>query len=313
MNYYDEQLKQLQAQMAAKKRLEAILKDLHSQQEELATKVAELESKKLAEQSDVERLEGRSLATFFYQVVGKMDDKLTKEKREAYEASVKYDVAYKELQAVEEDIRFQERELKKVCNSEQQYKAVMKAKTEAVKAADIPTAIEILKLEEHMEQLENRKKEIEEAVLAGQEAARVADSILESLSSAEGWGTWDMFGGGLVADIAKHGHLDEAQSKVEELQEALRHFKTELADIEIQADMQVAIDGFLRFADYFFDGLFADWAVMDSIHESQTQVQKTRGQIQEVLDKLSAMRSALEKEQRGNKTQMEQIVLQVSL
>jgi len=35
--------------------------------------------------------------------------------------------------------------------------------------------------------------------------------------------------------------------------------------------MQVNVDGFLRFADYFFDGLFADWAVLDRINQSQEQ------------------------------------------
>ena len=50
--------------------------------------------------------------------------------------------------------------------------------------------------------------------------------------------------------------------------------------------MQVSIDGFLRFADYFFDGLFADWAVGDKISESQPSVQKVKGQIRSALSKL---------------------------
>ncbi len=57
---------------------------------------------------------------------------------------------------------------------------------------------------------------------------------------------------------------------------------TELADVTIHADMQVNIDGFLRFADYFFDGLFANWAVLDQIGHSQTQVQSTRNQTENV-------------------------------
>ena len=55
-----------------------------SQRTQLAEKTAELERTKLAEQADVDRLEGRSLAAFFYGVVGKMDEKLTQERAEAY-------------------------------------------------------------------------------------------------------------------------------------------------------------------------------------------------------------------------------------
>ena len=242
-----------------------------------------------------------------------MDDKLTKEKQEAYEASVKYDVAYRELKAVEEDIQFRERELEKVSNSELQYRSVLKAKQEAMKKANISEAVEILKLEELIAQQENQKQEISEAVRAGQEAEKLTDSILESLSDAEGWGTWDMLGGGLLADVAKYGYLDDAQEKVEELQEALRCFKTELADIDIQADMQIAGDDFLRFADYFFDNLFTDWAVMDSIHESQRRVQKTREQIQDVLGKLSVIKGNLEKEMSDTYGALEEIVKQTAL
>lgn len=313
MNYYDEQLKQLQTQMAEKKRLEAVLTELRSQYKDLSVKVKELESKKLVEQADVEKLEGRSLAAFFYNVVGKMDEKLTKEKQEAYEASVKYDVACRELKAVEEDIQFRERELEKVKNSELQYRSVLKAKQEAMKEADISEAVEIVKLEELIAQQENQKQEISEAVRAGQEAEKLTDSILDSLSGAEDWGTWDMLGGGLIADVAKYEHLDDAQAKVEDLQEALRCFKTELADIDIQADMQIAVDDFLRFADYFFDNLFTDWAVMDSIHESQNQVQKTQEQIQEVLGKLSVMKDNLEKEMSDTYGAIEEIVKQAAL
>uniref|UniRef100_UPI0040572F2D hypothetical protein n=1 Tax=Acetatifactor sp. TaxID=1872090 RepID=UPI0040572F2D len=73
---------------------------MHKQQKDLTAKVTELEKRKQKEQTDVERLECGSLAAFFYNVIGKMDDKLTKEKQEAYEAAVKYDVAYRELQSV---------------------------------------------------------------------------------------------------------------------------------------------------------------------------------------------------------------------
>ena len=124
----------------------------------------------------------------------------------------------------------------------------------------------------------------------------MADGILRSLESAEGWATWDLFGGGLVADLVKHGHLDEAQAAVEDLQIQLGRFRTELADVTIQADVQVSIDGFLRFADYFFDGLFADWAVLDQIVRSQEQVRQTWTQIDGVLTRLEALRQAAERE-----------------
>lgn len=308
MRQYDEELRELQLQAAVKNRLEAILKELRGQQQDLQARVDELAVAKAKEQLDVDRLERRSLANYFYQVVGKLDDKLTKEKREAYEATVKCDAAYGQLQAVEAELRAKEAEYGRVRRSEERYQEVLKAKQEAVKLSGIPEAFQIFRLEAQITSLGAQLKELDEAISAGRSADGIADSILESLSSAEGWGTWDLLGGGLIADMAKHGHLDEAQSQVERLQGALRRFKTELADVEIVADLRVNIEGFLRFADYFFDGLFADWSVMNRISEAQGQVRNVKNQIGSLLHKLNAASSSVKREQEQAKSQLQELV-----
>ena len=119
---------------------------------------------------------------------------------------------------------------------------------------------------------------------------------------------WDWF-----FDLAKHSHLDDAQEAIERLQSQLRRFKTELADVTIQADMQVNVDGFLRFADYFFDGLFADWAVLDRISQSQSQVQSTRDQIKGVLSRLDSMVNAVEQEQTQINAKMDTLIREAQL
>lgn len=313
MRHYDEELRELQIQAATKNRLESVLKELRNQKSMLEASVEELCERKSKEQLDVDRLERRSLANYFYQVVGKLDDKLTKEKQEAYEAAVKYDAAYSELQAVETDIRAKDLEYGKVRRSNERYQEVLKEKQEAVKLSGVPEAAEILRLEAQITSLDVQMKELEEAISAGKRAAQIADGILESLSSAEGWGTWDLFGGGLIADLAKHSHLDEAQGQVESLQDALRRFKTELADVEIIADMQVNIEGFLRFADYFFDGLFADWSVLNRIGDAQEQVGRVKNQISTVLNKLNGASSSVKTEQAKVTSQLQELVKKAAL
>ena len=93
----------------------------------------------------------------------------------------------------------------------------------------------------------------------------------------------------------------------------LRRFKTELADVTIRAEMQVNIDGFLRFADYFFDGLFADWAVLDKIEESQSEVKNVIKQIQAVLDKLASMLTNAERDQATAQTKLDELIVNAAL
>lgn len=313
MRHYDEELRELQMQEASKNRLETMIKELQKQKSVLESRVEEFSRQKDKEKLDVERLERRSLANYFYQVVGKLDEKLTKEKQEAYEASVKYDAAYNELQVIKADLRAKELEYGKVCRSGERYQQVLKEKQEAVKLSGNPEAAEIFRLEAQITSLEVQARELEEAILAGQQAEKIADGILDSLSAAEGWGTWDILGGGLIADAAKHSHLDEAQNQVERLQGALRRFKTELTDVEIIADMQVNIDGFLRFADYFFDGLFADWSVMNRISEAQGQVKNVKSQISSLLSKLNRACVSVKAEQTAAKSRLQESVEKAAL
>lgn len=310
MTYYDEKLKALQEKISRSRQLTSMLKELRSQRDTIAARVRELEAIKVDEQADVDRLEGRSLASFFYNVIGKMDERLNKEREEAYAARVKYDAAARELEAIDGDIQRCESELSGLRGCEREYEAILQEKANAVKSAGGARAEEILKLEERHAYLESQKKELREAISAGNSARSTAESVLSSLDSAEGWGTWDLLGGGLLADMAKHSHLDEAQGAIERLQSQLRRFKTELADVTIHADMQVNVDGFLRFADYFFDGLFADWAVMDKISQSQSQVQSTKNQIDSVLSRLNSMMSAAEREQAQTKSKLDALVLE---
>lgn len=82
----------------------------------------------------------------------------------------------------------------------------------AVKAAGGTTAEKILELEERQGYLMSQKQELQEAWDAGKAALSCTDHILSQLDSAEGWGTWDLVGGGLITDLVKHSHLDEAQA-----------------------------------------------------------------------------------------------------
>lgn len=313
MNHYDEQLRELQAQCTRKKKLEASAAELRTQRDTYRLRAQELEQSFQQEQADVDRLEGRSLSAFFYNVIGKMDEKLTQEKQEAYAARVKYDAAARELAGIEEDLHRCEAELESLQGCESRYEAVLKEKIQAVKKAGGDVAEQILKLEERTAYLESQKRELEETVSAGRAALTTADQIAGSLDSAEGWGTWDLFGGGLISDLAKHSHLDDAQASVEFLQSQLRRFKTELSDVTISADFQVNIDGFLRVADYLFDGIFADWTVLDQIHQSQAQIQNTRSQICNVLDYLHALMDQAAAEQADLRHELEELVNRVPM
>ena len=303
-------LYELHQKVALKPSLEAKLRELQNQRREFDREVISLRVVFRQEQEDVEKLEGRSLANYFFQVVGKLDEKLDQERKEAYAAKVKLDAAELELAGIESDISEIQGQLHEIRVAEAQYKDELERKRATLRASGTATGDQIIELEQRIAAMEAQKREIREAISAGYSASGTADRILSELNSADGRNTWDMFGGGgIITHMAKHSHLDSAQDLASELQSKFRRFKTELADIQITANMQVNVDGFLRFADYFFDGLFADWAVGDRINQSMNSVSSTKSQISRTLDKLSSMEKAADSEIARLKLELEELVV----
>lgn len=289
MSYYDDKLRTLREQIERQRHLNTVLNDLLSQRDDLSAKVRQLDEIRLKEESDVKDLEGKSLKKFYYNVVGKLDEQLTKERREAYEASVKYENAKRELDYVIGRIEECQKELHGLNGCQEEYAKILEEKAKAIKAGGNESAKRIKELEEAVIRLNSQLKELGEAITAGNQALETARYISDELDSAKDLSTLDIFTDSFLVDMAKHSRLDDAQWQMQNLQVQLRRFKTELADVKISAEMSISIDGFLRFADYFFDGLISDWMVRDRIEQSRGQITDTITKISSVLNRLGSM------------------------
>lgn len=311
MNYYDEELQRLQQEMMEKERADAKLADLYIQQNELEKKAADLKKIMEDEQEDVDRLNRKSLTAFLYRASGKMGEKLSKEEKEAFAAAVKYDAAAKELQAVEEDIAYYEKQASGLPDCKIQYERMLEAKKEEIKESGNIEAGKILEMERQIAAIENRRKEVKEAISAGERARSIAEETLEGLQSAKNWGMVDLIGGGIMSDVIKYDKLKSVKDRTSALQMALRTFRTELSDVSsrIEGSLQVEVGEFLHFADYFFDGIFTDWMVYDKIKVSKERAEQTYSQIQGILEQLRKMQEQLHTEEEQKRRELEQIVL----
>ena len=308
---FNEQL--FRQEIAKKESLNKKLNQLQIQREELERHTEQLKKIMYNEQADVDSLEHINLKSVFYSLIGKKQDRLDKEKLEAYNAKLKYDSALYELEVLEQDIKNIKLKLCEISDYEYKYAEFLNEKIQKIKLSGSAESLQIIKLEEQIANKKNDKKEIQEAILAGQKALSSANNVLSSLDSAENWGTFDLFGGGMIADMVKHNHLDDAQNKVEKLQSDLRRFKTELTDVNINADMKVNIDGFLRFADYFFDNFFTDWAVLDKINASQKNIKNIKKQIEDVIFRLNNMESEIDIKIKSLEAEKKQFIVSIKL
>ena len=96
----------------------------------------------------------------------------------------------------------------------------------------------------------------------------------------------DLLGGGLITNLIKHNRMDGAMQEVEQTQPLLRQLSKELNELSLPEDIGLDIGGFAVFADFFFDGLFADLYVQSKIRAFQHRLEETLSTLARVDDAL---------------------------
>lgn len=283
------QLEEAQQGIFHLQKIDSMLKHLRREQYSLEEKVVELKKKLDKENLDVQKLEKKSLSLLFYSVLGNIQERADKERQEALAAKLSYEQAVRDLEEVKSEIFRLYSQRDQYADSQQRYDSLYAQKKEMLLDSGSETAEAILAASNQVAQGKNRIKEIREAYGAGQDVINCLDNALSSLGSAKNWGVWDVMGGGLLADLAKHSHIDDAKAQAQRAQTLLRRFNAELADVHISGHFSFETGGFAKFADFFFDGLIADFVMQSRINNSRESIGRVRGQVQSVLSKLREM------------------------
>ncbi len=277
-------LEKREAAQSLGRRLATAERELRSQQERLAGLRVRVE----LEGADVKALEGLSLAALFHAVLGDKKERLKKEQQEFLAEKLKYDECEEGVRALEERVAGLREEREALGDPEGEYEVALAEKERAVATSGGAKAAALGSLTEQLVQNRSAIQELEEALSAGDCARRALKETAQSLSSARGWGTFDLLGGGLIATAVKHSHIDAAKRSAHRAQQELRRFQSELADVERVngSGLQVEVGGFATFADYFFDGLIADWVVQSRVAKSAEQVERVLNSLRGTLTRL---------------------------
>lgn len=136
----------------------------------------------------------------------------------------------------------------------------------------------------------NPEKERLEAIAAGEKALNSLRDAQYHLGGARLWGIVDLFGGGGLSGLLKHSDIRKASRSLEEARADLRAFQRELRDVTSLGGLQIDVGGFLTFADFFFDGVIADYLVQSKIVRARKQVMEAIEQVEKILDSLRRIR-----------------------
>ena len=139
--------------------------------------------------------------------------------------------------------------------------------------------------------MQDRKKEIDEAIEAGRKALQALDEAAEKLGSAKRWGIWDIVGGGRVSSLVKHSRIDDARELLQQARNELEFFSDELDDIqENLPEFDLEISDLVSTFDIVFDNVFADILVQEKVEATAREVDKTRIRVKDAVDRLCELR-----------------------
>ncbi len=242
------------------------IKDVRSTLEDLEFELVE-------EERDVARLEG-GLSAVLARMLGNREERLERERAEAAVARERVDGHRARLAQLEVDAAAAVAELAVLDPASREYARLLAEKEQQLIRSGDPRARELADLGAALDRLSADVRECEEACQAGQGAHEALGVVLRFLDSARNASTFDVFGGGPLADAYEHDKLTSADKAAWHAQRALDVFARELADTGIAARPVMPKVDTRWFVDAFFDNIISDVLKHQRIEKTRAEVKK---------------------------------------
>ncbi len=248
------------------------------------------------EEGDVVKLEGMSFSSIFLSIIGKKEDRLDIEREEFMAAKLRYEENLDLIRELEEKIGLIDKELQGYGDIEGEYNTLVKEKERLLIEQGGEDGRNLRESLDRINELKLSIKEVGEAISAGEVANKALDEMKKHLDSAKNWGVWDIIGGGLISNVAKHSAIEDANKAAHDFKYVLKDFEKELSDVSEFSQIEVDISGFTTFADFFFDGFFVDFFVQSKINDSISKVDNVYSKINGIISDLKSNLSQMEME-----------------
>ena len=192
----NEEIYLVKEELRAKEKLESLRKIAQDEYNKSIQMLEELKDRLNKEKKDVAKLEGTSLSSFFFSIIGKKDEKLDKEMKEYLAAKMKYDEHLVTINELKNLINKYDEELRRYEGIEERHKKLINEKQRLLINEDSSEGRNLRQLLGRLNELRLDIKEIKEAVNAGRNAYDALLEMEKALDSAKGWRVWDLLGGG---------------------------------------------------------------------------------------------------------------------
>jgi DNA repair exonuclease SbcCD ATPase subunit len=307
---FNKKIRIAQERVRVKQKGEKQLSTYGEQLEQHKKILRELKETLQMESEDLEKLEGLSITALFLTILGTKEERLRQEKQEVALAKLQYDEAKAEIVDLQEDMATIHMNLQNVQHAEQELKQLLSEKEEYIRVNNSEFTLHLNSLDDQTNRIYMLQQEMDEALFTAEEVRVCLANVTSALEGAKGWGTVDIFGGGIISTAIKHNHLDEARSYMHDAQHLAKKLQNELEDVGVDFSYFIDLSNLARFADYFFDGLITDWVIQNQINDSLEQVRAYSHQVMSIVRKIKAEQLGVIRQLQNIETQKKQLIEQ---
>lgn len=281
-----EKLENLETRMAQKATLRRKLDRLNNELRALEERCRKAQFAMEQAQEEVAQMEKRSPKNMWYRVIGKLREKRMEKQETAWRYGEEWQILCAQRSAACKEIEALRKQQLALSDCEREYTAMMEAGRKKLLETPGPALEEYSALCGEMAAQESRRKELREAMQAASRAEATVETLLDSLKNAKGWSTWDAVGGGLETDFIKYRKMENAQSIADTLSSQLSALRDELSDLDNAGELAIRVEGFVRFADWFFDDFISAWCVRSKICDSIDQAEAVKYRLEQLNRRL---------------------------
>ncbi len=243
------------------------------------------------EQADVDKLERPSLSRVLAGLSGSLADKAVRERAEVDAARYALGEAEMRHRQLESEADVLDAALAALGPTEATYEGAL---ADVIALADAGHSTAVTADARRRTALIQRRREIDEALAAGEEALPHLDAAAKRFKDANVYSAWDvLLGGGMISSALKHAEIDDAAEHLAAARTAVERFSRELADVDLPGLAVPAISRFDRGMDVWVDFFVTDFKVAGHVADARRAIDDTITAVRETLDRLRAERADL--------------------
>ena len=234
---------------------------------------------------DLENLAAQPLRKVFHKILGNTEQQVERERQNYLMYILRHQEEKKKIVANKYQFEILKKKLRSMRNVEEAFEKLLKTKKQQLKYRNKELAKKIIHFETNIRADQSMRKEIKEAVDAGNAALKELTNQKEALIVMGPWRSQIIPSDASKLSYKQKNYINDLLAEISKVNKALDNFIQELSDVSThyQLNYDQFVSRISQFLEEFYDGLITDWVLHQEIKVTIHLIDDTMGKVQRIL------------------------------